>query len=181
LSESGAYDLLLLEAGGPDADEAIHVPAAFPSLFKGNADWNHETTPQRHAHGRQEYLPRGKVLGGSSSLKAMIYQRGHPSSYDGWAALGNPGWSYADVLPYFKKSQHQERGASDAHGVGGPINVADLRDPNPLSIALVEAARQIGLHRQRQHQRTIDDDRREGRGHDPERNGLNPAGPPGTR
>jgi choline dehydrogenase len=145
LSESGAHDVLLLEAGGPDTEEAIHVPAAFPSLFKGPADWNYETTPQRHVDGRQEYLPRGKVLGGSSSLNAMIYQRGHASNYDGWAALGNPGWTYADVLPYFKKSEHQERGASAAHGVGGPINVADLRDPNPLSIALVEAARQIGL------------------------------------
>jgi choline dehydrogenase len=145
LSESGDYDVLLLEAGGPDADEAIQVPAAFPSLFKGDADWKYETTPQRHAHGRREYLPRGKVLGGSSSLNAMIYQRGHSSNYDDWAALGNEGWSYADVLPYFRKSEHQERGASTAHGTGGPVNVADLRDPNPLSIALVEAARQIGL------------------------------------
>jgi choline dehydrogenase len=145
LSESGENDVLLLEAGPPDSDEAIHVPAAFPSLFKGEADWSYATTPQRHAHDRQEYLPRGKALGGSSSINAMIYQRGHPSNYDGWAALGNRGWSYVDVLPYFKKGEHQERGASDAHGVGGPINVADLRDPNPLSFALVEAARQIGV------------------------------------
>ena len=145
LSERGTFDVLLLEAGGSDTEEAIHVPAAFPSLFKGPADWNYETTLQRHAHDRREYLPRGKVLGGSSSLNAMIYQRGHPSNYDGWAALGNPGWTYAEVLPYFRKSEHQERGASAAHGVGGPINVADLRDPNPLSIAFVEAARQIGL------------------------------------
>ena len=137
--------MLLLEAGGPDSHESIHVPVAFPTLFKTEHDWGYETEPQAAAGGRRDYLPRGKVLGGSSSINAMIYQRGHASIYDGWAAAGNPGWSYAELLPYFKKAQHQERGASDAHGTGGPLNVADLRDPNPLSRAWVEAARELGL------------------------------------
>jgi choline dehydrogenase len=145
LSESGRYNVLLLEAGGPDAVQSIHIPAAFPTLFKSEVDWSYETTPQEHARGLRDFVPRGKVLGGSSSINAMIYQRGHASVYDRWEALGNPGWSYADVLPYFKKSENQERGASDAYGVGGPINVADPRDPNPLSLALVLAATQIGL------------------------------------
>jgi len=145
LSESGRHKVLLLEAGGADAHESIHVPIAFPTLFRTEVDWSYETTPQPRAADRRDYLPRGKMLGGSSSINAMIYQRGHAAIYDGWAAAGNRGWSYADVLPYFKKSQHQERGASEAHGVGGPLNVADPRDPSPLSLALLEAAREIGL------------------------------------
>jgi choline dehydrogenase len=144
LSEHGA-SVLLLEAGGPDRNPSIHVPAAFPTLFKTDVDWNYETTKQASAHDLQDYLPRGKVLGGSSSINAMIYQRGHASIYDGWVADGNPGWSYAELVPYFKRAQHQERGASDAHGVGGPLNVADLRDPNPLSRAFLEAARQLEM------------------------------------
>jgi choline dehydrogenase len=145
LSESGEHTVLLLEAGGADSHPAIAVPAAFPSLFKSEVDWNYETTPQAHAGGLCDFVPRGKVLGGSSAINAMIYQRGHASIYDRWAALGNPGWSYADVLPLFKKSEHQERGASGYHGVGGPLNVADLRDPSPLSLAFVQAAEQLGL------------------------------------
>jgi choline dehydrogenase len=145
LSEGGRHSVLLLEAGGPDSHQSIHVPVAFPSLFKTELDWNYETTPQPRAADRRDYLPRGKVLGGCSSINAMIYQRGHAAIYDGWAASGNRGWSYADVLPYFKKAEHQERGPSEAHGVGGPLNVADLRDPSPLSLAFLEAARELGL------------------------------------
>jgi choline dehydrogenase len=145
LSESGEHRVLLLEGGGADEHPSIAIPAAFPSLFKGEMDWNYETIPQAYAGGLRDFVPRGKVLGGCSSINAMIYQRGHASIYDRWAALGNPGWSYADVLPYFKKAQHQERGASEHHGVGGPINVADLRDPNPLSLALIKAAEQLGF------------------------------------
>jgi choline dehydrogenase-like flavoprotein len=147
LSADPGNSVLLLEAGGADDNEAIHIPAAFPSLFKTPLDWGHEYTPQAHANGRSDYLPQGKMLGGSSSINAMIYMRGHPAVYDQWAALGNTGWSYADVLPYFKKSQNQERGASAHHGVGGPINVADLRDPNPLARALLKAAEELGLPR----------------------------------
>ena len=145
LTESGQHSVLLLEAGGPDTHPSIHVPVAFPTLFQTEHDWIYETEPQAGAGDRRDYLPRGKVLGGSSSINAMIYQRGHASIYDGWAAAGCPGWSYAELLPYFKKAQHQERGASAAHGTGGPLHVADLRDPNPLSLAWVEAARELGL------------------------------------
>lgn len=145
LSEDDRHQILLLEAGGPDEAEDIHIPARFPDLFQTEWDWDYETVPQKGFNGRREYVPRGKMFGGSSSINAMVYQRGHPSDYDRWAALGNEGWSYAEVLPYFKKAQHQERGPSDHHGLNGPIHVADLRDPNPLSLAFVEAAQQAGL------------------------------------
>ncbi|HWO20319.1 MAG TPA: choline dehydrogenase [Kofleriaceae bacterium] len=145
LTESGRHSVLLLEAGGPDTNEAIHVPLLFSSLFGTEHDWAYESEPQPSAGDRRDFLPRGKVLGGTGSINAMNYQRGHASIYDGWAAAGNPGWSYAELLPYFKKAQHQERGASEAHGTGGPLNVADLRYVNPLSKAFIEAARELGL------------------------------------
>jgi choline dehydrogenase len=137
--------VLLLEAGGPDTHEAIHVPLVFSSLFRTEHDWAYESEPQPSAGGRRDFLPRGKVLGGTGSMNAMSYQRGHASIYDGWAAAGNPGWSYAELLPYFKKAQHQERGASEAHGTGGPLNIADPRYVNPLSRVFIEAAREVGL------------------------------------
>ncbi|MDO9292090.1 MAG: GMC family oxidoreductase N-terminal domain-containing protein, partial [Hydrogenophaga sp.] len=93
---------------------------------------------------RRGYQPRGKVLGGSSSINAMIYARGHASDYDGWAAQGNPGWSFADVLPYFKRSEHNQRGADAWHGQGGPLNVMDLRSPNPFLPSFIEAGQQAG-------------------------------------
>ncbi len=145
LSESGQYRILLLEAGGPDDRDAIHIPARFPDLFHTDKDWDYETTPQAGFNGRQDYVPRGKMYGGSSSINAMVYQRGHPSNYDQWAAMGNDGWAYVDVLPYFKKMQHQTRGGSEYHGIEGPIHVSDPRDPNPLSVAFVEAAQQVGF------------------------------------
>lgn len=145
LSESGKYNVLLLEAGGPDDNPDIHIPAHFSNLFHTDVDWDYETIPQPGLNNRKEYVPRGKMFGGTSSMNAMVYQRGHPSDYDGWAELGNEGWSYQDVLPYFKKMQHQERGESDHHGINGPINIADPRDPNPLSQAFVEAAQQAGF------------------------------------
>ena len=144
LSEDEGNSVLLLEAGGPDSDPNIHIPARFSDLFHSEVDWDYETVPQRGLNNRREYVPRGKVYGGTSSMNAMVYQRGHPSDYDRWAAQGNPGWAYADVLPYFRKMQHQERGESAHHGVGGPINVADPQDPNPLSQAFVDAALEIG-------------------------------------
>ncbi len=145
LSEDPRATVLLLEAGGPDSDPTIHIPARFSDLFHSRHDWDYETVPQAGLNGRREYVPRGKVYGGTSSMNAMVYQRGHPSDYDGWAALGNRGWAYADVLPYFRKMQHQERGESTQHGLGGPINVADLQDPNPLSQAFVAAALEQGF------------------------------------
>ncbi|MEM7801794.1 MAG: choline dehydrogenase [Chloroflexota bacterium] len=144
LSAQSGNRVLLLEAGGPDKKQEIHIPAAFNKLFKSEVDWNYETVPQDKSNGRKYYWPRGKMLGGSSSINAMIYQRGNPANYDGWARLGNEEWSWEDVLPYFKKAENQERGGSEMHGVGGPLNVADLRDPNPMSTAFVEAAVQAG-------------------------------------
>lgn len=140
LSKRPDISVLLLEAGGPDDDRSLQVPAVLRRLYKSKFDWAYETVPQPGLNGRKEFVPRGKVYGGSSSINAMIYQRGAPADYDQWAALGNHGWGYADLLPLFKKMMHQERGASAAHGVDGPLNVADLQDPNPLAQTLLKAA-----------------------------------------
>lgn len=137
--------MLLLEAGLPDRKLTLHMPAAFSTLFKSRYDWAYHTAPQPFLNQRGLYWPRGKGLGGSSAINAMIYTRGHPSDYDHWQALGNTGWSFADVLSYFKKAEHQERGASEYHGVGGPLNVADLRCTNPLSHAFVAAGVELGI------------------------------------
>lgn len=145
LSESGKHKVLLLEAGGPDKRQEIHVPVAFATLFKTELDWNYETEPQAQLNGRRLYWPRGKVLGGCSSINAMIYQRGNPRDYDTWAELGNPGWSYRELLPYFKKLEHFEPGASEYHATGGPVNVSPPRDPNPMSQAMLQACQQVGL------------------------------------
>jgi choline dehydrogenase len=147
LSEDPSIRVLLLEAGGPDTRKEIHMPAAFSKLFKGPCDWAYYTEPEAQLGNRNLYWPRGKVLGGSSSLNAMIYIRGHRFDYDHWRDIGNPGWGYADVLPYFKKSEDQERGTSEYHGAGGPLRVSDLRCANQLSHAFVEAAEQSGFKR----------------------------------
>jgi choline dehydrogenase-like flavoprotein len=123
----------LLEAGGPDDSVLIHCPAGLALMTKMRSiNWGFETVPQPGLDGRRGYQPRGKVLGGSSSINAMIYIRGQRQDYDAWAAEGNPGWAFDDVLPYFKRAEHNERGADALHGSGGPLNVMDLRDPNPL-------------------------------------------------
>ncbi len=145
LSEDESVNVTLLEAGGRDDDDIIRIPANFGELFQSERDWNYRTVPQAGLNGRREYIPRGKLLGGSSSMNAMVYQRGHPRDYDAWAAAGNAGWAYADVLPHFLRMQNQERGASPHHAVGGPLNVADLRDPHPLSAAFVAAALECGF------------------------------------
>ncbi|MBK6005255.1 choline dehydrogenase [Ramlibacter ginsenosidimutans] len=145
LSEDPGVQVALLEAGPPDTSVLIHCPAGLALLAKtGNANWKFATEPQPGLNGRRGYQPRGKVLGGSSSVNAMIYARGHASDYDGWAAEGNPGWSFAEVLPYFRKSEHNERGADAFHGADGPLNVMDLRSPNRFASVFVEAARQAG-------------------------------------
>lgn len=146
LSEDPAVRVALLEAGPPDKSVLIHCPAGLAVLAKnGQANWCFETVPQKGLNGRRGYQPRGKVLGGSSSINAMIYVRGHRQDYDHWAELGNPGWGWDDVLPYFKRAENNERGADDYHAVGGPLNVADLRSPNRFSPVFVEAARQAGF------------------------------------
>ncbi len=145
LSEVAELRVLLLEAGGPGDHPAIRVPLAWRDLRGGPLDWNYVTTPQAHCHNRSIQMPRGKVYGGSSTTNAMIYQRGSQADYDGWARLGNPGWAWRDVLPLFIKSQNQARGQSAFHGVAGSLHVGDPVDPNPLSLAFVEAAQQAGL------------------------------------
>lgn len=143
LSEDGSKNVLVLEAGPVDDNQYIHIPAAFPNLFRTPLDWAYTSTPQEHSDGTQLFIPRGKVFGGCSSINAMIYKRGNPACFDAWG-VDNPGWSHADVLPLFKRSENNERGADDNHGAGGPLNVADLRDPNPVSLAMVAAAVEAG-------------------------------------
>lgn len=145
LSERVSVTVALLEAGGTDDDPNIHIPALFPALFNSPQDWAYHSEPMAALGDRSDYLPRGKVLGGSSSINAMIFQRGHPANYDGWAALGNDGWAWRDVLPFFKKCQDQGRGASHAHGVGGPLATVDAQNPNRLSLTFVEACAALGL------------------------------------
>lgn len=145
LTEDGTTTVLLLEAGASDRRPTIHMPAAFSTLFKSPYDWAFYTEVQPHLHDRRLFWPRGKVLGGSSSMNAMIYTRGNRADYESWRDLGNDGWSFSDVLPYFKRSEHQERGVSEYHGVDGLLNVADLRWCNPLSHAFVAAGRELGL------------------------------------
>jgi len=145
LSENAATSVCLLEAGPADRSVLIHCPAGLAVLAQnGQANWAFQTVPQSGLNRRRGYQPRGKVLGGSSSINAMIYIRGHRSDYDDWAAQGNTGWGYDDVLPYFKRSEHNERGADAYHGTGGPLNVMDLRSPNRFGPVFVEAGRQAG-------------------------------------
>ncbi|MFZ3217046.1 MAG: choline dehydrogenase [Candidatus Acidiferrales bacterium] len=145
LAENPHTRVLLLEAGGADNALRIRIPAAFSKLFKTRVDWDYATEPEPHLHHRRLYWPRGKVVGGSSSINAMIYIRGNRADYDHWRDLGNEGWSFAEVLPYFKKSENQQRGASQYHGVGGPLHVADPRYVNPLTRAFLAAANEIGI------------------------------------
>ena len=144
LTEDPDITVALIEAGGPDTDQEIHIPAAFPQQFKTRLDWDFDTEPEAELNGRRAYLPRGKALGGSSSMNAMIYIRGSQADYDGWAANGATGWSWADVLPYFLKAEDNERGADDFHGAGGPLTVSDGRSGHPLAQAFVEAGVQAG-------------------------------------
>jgi choline dehydrogenase len=148
LSAQADLKILLLEAGGPDINPFIHMPAGLARLV-GNAriDWQYYTEPESELQQRRLYWPRGRVLGGSSSINAMCYTRGHPDDYDEWARLAGPGWSYAQVLPYFRKAEDQARGASEFHGTGGPLSVEDLRFRNPLSAVFVEAGASCGLPR----------------------------------
>ena len=137
--------ILVLEAGKPDNNFLLKMPAGFANLGEKSAyNWHFETEPQTHCNNRRMYWPRGKTLGGSSSINAMVYIRGHASDYDHWRQLGNDGWSFNDVLPYFKRAQNQERGASDLHGTGGPLNVADQISPAPINSAFIAACKQAG-------------------------------------
>ena len=144
LSADPSNRVLLLEAGGSDTHNNIKVPAAFSKLFRSKYDWAYETVPQVAMNNRRMFHPRGRVMGGSSSLNAMIYIRGHRQDYDDWAAEGNAGWSYEEVLPYFRKSEKNHRFQSDYHGQDGPLHVNDQRSPHPISRKLIEAAQEAG-------------------------------------
>ena len=145
LSENPSNRVLLLEAGGPDNSPFIHMPAGLAQLATNTRiNWAYETEAQDGLNQRKLFWPRGKVLGGSSSINAMIYIRGQREDYDNWAALGNPGWDFDSVLPYFLKSQDQQRGESSLHATGGPLSVQDLRYINPLSKVFVQAGTQMG-------------------------------------
>jgi choline dehydrogenase len=142
LTEDPDVRVLLLEAGGQDDADEIHIPVAFSSLFKTRFDWNYETVEQKHLGGRSAYWPRGKMLGGSSSMNAMIYIRGNRADYDGWDI---PGWSFDEVLPYFVRAEHNARLAGPLHGTDGPLHVEDRRYTHELSHAWVDAAVSWGL------------------------------------
>src|SRR3954471_6841306 len=132
LSEDPDVKVLLLEAGPPDVKENVHVPLGYLSLAKTDVDWDYSTAPEPFCAGRRVYLPRGKVLGGSSSINAMVYIRGNRRDYDDW---GVPGWSWDEMLPYFIKAEDNERGASALHGAGGPLPVGEQRSQNRISPA----------------------------------------------
>jgi choline dehydrogenase len=147
LSEDPSVNVLLLEAGGKDRSLKIKIPAAFPQQFHTKLDWDFATEPEPHVDERSLYIPRGKTLGGSSSMNAMLYVRGRPWDYDGWEAQGAPGWGYADVLPYFIKSEDNVRGPSEYHGVGGPLRVSEQRSPRPMDRRLLAASEASGIPR----------------------------------
>ena len=144
LSEDPEVRVLLLEAGGPDSVTELHIPAAFPAVFKSSLDWDLFGEREPGLGDRRLYLPRGRVIGGSGSINAMIYLRGHRADFDGWAAAGCDGWSYDDVLPYFKRAEDNDRGADEFHGVGGPLSVSDSRSMHPLVDVMLDAAVQAG-------------------------------------
>jgi choline dehydrogenase-like flavoprotein len=146
LSADGAHRVLLLEAGPADSAFNIRFPGGIAKLVQdAKHNWMFWSEPQPHLAGRRIYCPRGKTLGGSSAINAMCYMRGHASDYDGWAAAGCDGWSFADVLPYFRQSENHEPGEDALHGVGGPLNVsARVHPDNPLSVAFLAAAQAAG-------------------------------------
>jgi len=141
LTEDPDVSVLLIEAGGPDTNELVHLPAAFSALYRSAQDWDHSTIYEPFANDRRVYLPRGRVLGGSSSINAMVYIRGNPIDYDAWG----PGWTWDEMLPYFKRSEDNERGESEFHGAGGPLSVSEGRSRNPLAQGFIDAAIDRGL------------------------------------
>src|ERR1700681_3021993 len=146
LSADGRNSVLLLEAGPKDTNLWIHVPLGYAKLFKDKSvNWMYQTEPEPGLGGRTVFQPRGKVLGGSSSINGLLYVRGQHEDYDRWRQRGNAGWGYDDVLPYFKKAENQQRGADDFHGSDGPLPVSDLGHPDPLSAAFITAAAETGL------------------------------------
>jgi choline dehydrogenase len=148
LTADGKSSVLLLEAGPEDSHLWIHIPLGYGRLFKEKTvNWMYQTEPEPGLNGRNVFQPRGKVLGGSSSINGLLYVRGQHEDYDRWRQHGNLGWGYDDILPYFKKAEDQTRGGNDFHGAGGPLPVSDWRQADPLSEAFVDAAAQVGVPR----------------------------------
>jgi len=145
LSESGKYSVALLEAGGADRNPWIHIPVGYvKTMAMPGVNWLFDTEPEAYTYDRPIPVPRGRGLGGSSSINAMVYVRGQSQDYDGWAQFGNRGWGYDDVLPYFKKAENRETGGNEFRGTGGPLNVADTRETYPFMDDLITGAEQIG-------------------------------------
>jgi choline dehydrogenase len=145
LAEDPDVTVTVLEAGPPDTDSQIEIPLAFGMMLKSRIDWDLASEPEPGLDLRRTYVPRGKVLGGSSSLNAMVYMRGNRADYYEWEALGASGWGYEDVLPYFKRAEDNSRGANDYHGVGGPLSVTDHVSPEPFVDTMLEAGLEYGL------------------------------------
>ena len=145
LSEDPFASVLLLEAGPKDRSPLIHMPAGFTKLTGKNVNWGFKTVPQKNVNNREMHYPQGRTLGGSTSINAMIYIRGHRLDYDEWRDLGCKGWGYQDVLPYFRRSENNERFVDAYHGQGGPLNVADQTQHNVLTRAFVRSAQEVGI------------------------------------
>ncbi|MBI5792144.1 MAG: choline dehydrogenase [Rhodocyclales bacterium] len=148
LSENGRHSVLLLEAGPPDRYLWIHIPIGYAkTMFHPVYNWGYYTDPDPHMNGRKIYWPRGRGLGGSSSINGLIYVRGQAADYDAWAQAGNAGWGWKDVLPYFIRSEHNTRGASEYHGSGGPLWASDIGEKHELMEAIIRAANERGVPR----------------------------------
>ncbi len=173
LSEDPATRVLLLEAGGEDKNRWIHIPLGFGKTFADpSVNWCYETEPDPGAADRKVFWPRGKVLGGSSSINGMVYIRGQAEDFDHWRQLGNTGWSFDDVLPYFKRSEDQVRGADAYHGAGGPLCVSDVPEKHPICEAFIESRDVAGFFAQRRLQRRGPGRRRLPPDDDPQRQAL---------
>jgi choline dehydrogenase len=148
LTASGRHRVLLIEAGGEDRNLWIHVPIGYAKLFAdARHNWLYNSEPEPELGGRSIIQPRGKVMGGSSSINGLLYIRGQAEDFDHWRQLGNAGWSFTDVLPYFRRAEDQERGEDELHGVGGPLAVRDVSEPHPLCEAFIAACEEAGIPR----------------------------------
>ncbi len=147
LSEDRDVSVLLVEAGGHDRNPLFHMPAGFARMTKGIASWGWSTVPQKHMQGRVFWYTQAKVIGGGSTINAQVYVRGNALDYDGWAQAGCTGWNYREVLPYFRRSEDNERFDDIYHGRGGPLSVSDPRAALPICEAFFEAAASLGIPR----------------------------------
>ena len=145
LSGDPDVQVLLIEAGGSDRHDFVEIPGAWPAQLRSERDWDYSSGYEPHCNGRRISLPRGKMLGGSSSLNAMAYIRGNRADYDEWRDMGCEGWGYDDVLPYFKRAEDNERGASAYHGAGGPLRVSNSRSDSEIQRRWLESAMNRGL------------------------------------